>query len=465
MKSFLDNDFLLSNPTAVNLFHNYAKDLPIIDYHCHIQQHEIRENKQFANLTQVWLAGDHYKWRAMRSCGVAEHYITGNASDYDKFTAWAKTLPQLIGNPLYHWTHLELQRYFNIYDVLNEANADKIWIAANKILTSGKLNVHDIIKQSKVEAICTTDDPVDNLADHLALKDSFTATRVLPSFRPDRALNINAADYLVWLNKLREVSGVAIENYDNFLTALTQRIDFFDNVGCKVSDHALNYVPFAETNDKEVSAFFQRILSGHHVDLLEETKFRSHTLVFLASQYAKRDWAMQLHMNATRNNNSHMFVKLGADTGFDAVNDTPVAMPLSRLLDAMNQHGGLPKTILYSLNHNDNYILATLMGCFQGHEARGKIQLGSGWWFNDQRDGMEEQLKALANLGALGTFVGMLTDSRSFLSYTRHEYFRRILCNLIGTWVENGEYPADENELKKLVQNISYYNAKNYFSF
>ncbi len=465
MKSFLDNDFLLSNPTAVNLFHNYAKDLPIIDYHCHIQQHEICENKQFANLTQVWLAGDHYKWRAMRSCGVAEHYITGNASDYDKFTAWAKTLPQLIGNPLYHWTHLELQRYFNIYDVLNEANADKIWVAANKTLTSGKFNVHDIIKQSKVEVICTTDDPVDNLADHLALKDSFTDTKVLPSFRPDRALNINAADYLVWLNKLREVSGAAIENYDNFLTALTQRIDFFDSVGCKVSDHALNYVPFAETNDSEVSAIFQRILSGHHVELLEETKFRSHTLVFLAKQYAKRDWAMQLHMNATRNNNSHMFAKLGADTGFDAVNDTPVAMPLSRLLDAMNQHGGLPKTMLYSLNHNDNYILATLMGCFQGHEVRGKIQLGSGWWFNDQRDGMEEQLKALGNLGALGTFVGMLTDSRSFLSYTRHEYFRRILCNLIGTWVENGEYPADENELKKLVQNISYYNAKNYFSF
>jgi glucuronate isomerase len=465
MKGFLDNDFLLSNPTAVNLFHNYAKDLPIIDYHCHIQQHEIHENKQFANLTQVWLAGDHYKWRAMRSCGISEHYITGNASDYDKFIAWSKTLPQLIGNPLYHWTHLELQRYFNIYDVLNEANADKIWIAANKVLISGKLNVHDIIKQSKVEAICTTDDPADNLAEHLALKDSFTAARVLPSFRPDRALSINAADYLVWLNKLREVSGVAIENYDNFLTALTQRIDFFDNVGCKVSDHALNYVPFAETNDSEVSAIFQRILSGHHVDLQDETKFRSHTLVFLANQYAKRGWAMQLHMNATRNNNSHMFAKLGADTGFDAVNDTPLAIPLSRLLDAMNQHGGLPKTILYSLNHNDNYVLATLMGCFQGHEARGKIQLGSGWWFNDQRDGMEEQLKALGNLGALGTFIGMLTDSRSFLSYTRHEYFRRILCNLIGTWVENGEYPADENELKKLVQNISYYNAKNYFGF
>lgn len=464
MKSFLDNDFLLSNPTAINLFHNYAKDLPIIDYHCHIQQHEIRENKQFINLTQIWLAGDHYKWRAMRSCGVAEHYITGNASDYDKFIAWAKTFPQLIGNPLYHWTHLELQRYFNISDILNEANADKIWIAANKLLTSGKLNVHDIIRQSKVEAICTTDDPVDNLADHLALKDSFTNTKVLPSFRPDRALNINAADYLVWLNKLREISDVAIENYDNFLSALTQRIDFFDSVGCKVSDHGLNYVPFAETTDGEVSAIFQRILSGHHAEPLEETKFRTHTLVFLANQYAKRGWAMQLHMNATRNNNSHMFAKLGPDTGFDAVNDTPVAMPLSRLLDAMNQNG-LPKTILYSLNHNDNYILATLMGCFQGHEARGKIQLGSGWWFNDQRDGMEEQLKALGNLGALGTFVGMLTDSRSFLSYTRHEYFRRILCNLIGTWVENGEYPSDENELKKLVQNICYYNAKNYFSF
>lgn len=463
MKTFMNENFLLSNPTAVRLFHSYAKELPIIDYHCHIPQAEIRENKQFMNLTQLWLAGDHYKWRAMRSCGVAEHFITGNAADYDKFLAWAKVMPQLIGNPLYHWTHLELQRYFDIHDILNEANAGKIWMTANKLLSSGDLRVHAIMQRSKVETICTTDDPLDNLADHIALKGN-CATQVLPSFRPDRALAINSPEYLVWINRLRQVTGAEISNYAQLLVALALRIDFFDSVGCKVSDHGMNYVPFAETSSAEVEQIFQQVLSGHTPSDLDETKFRCHTLIWLAGQYASRGWAMQLHMNVTRNNNKLMLAKLGPDTGFDAVNDAPMAMPLSRLLDAMN-HVGLPKTILYSLNHTDNYVLGTLMGCFQSHEARGKVQLGSGWWFNDQRDGMEEQLKALANLGALGTFIGMLTDSRSFLSYTRHEYFRRILCNLIGSWVENGEYPADESELKQLIQNISYYNAKNYFAF
>jgi glucuronate isomerase len=464
MKSFMDENFLLSNPTAVKLFHSYAKDLPIIDYHCHIQQSEIRQNKHFTNLTQLWLVADHYKWRAMRSCGVAEHFITGNATDYDKFLAWAKIMPQLIGNPLYHWTHLELQRYFNIHDILNETNAGKIWLTANKLLAGGCLSVNAIIARSKVEVICTTDDPLDDLADHIALKEAGNKLQVLPSFRPDKALALNAHGYLAWINKLRVVTNLEIENYEQFLAALLVRIDFFDAVGCKVADHGMNYVPFAETNRDEVSAIFKQVLSGHSSSELDETKFRCHTLIWLAKEYAARAWAMQLHMNVTRNNNSQMLAKLGPDTGFDAVNDAPMAMPLSRLLDAMN-HAGLPKTILYSLNHTDNYVLGTLLGCFQTHEARGKIQLGSGWWFNDQRDGMEEQLKALANLGALGTFIGMLTDSRSFLSYTRHEYFRRILCNLIGSWVENGEYPADEVELKKLIQNISYYNAKNYFAF
>lgn len=464
MTAFMDENFLLSNPTAVRLFHNYAKNLPIIDYHCHIQQHEILEDKQFSNLTQMWLAGDHYKWRAMRSVGIEEKYITGESSDFDKFLAWATTLPQLIGNPLYHWTHLELQRYFGIYDILNPQTATKIWDESQRQIQSGELTVRKIIAKSNVEVICTTDDPIDDLLIHRQLATEL-ATKVLPSFRPDKALAINNPEYCAYLDKLAAASGIAINSLTSFLQALAARVEFFNTNGCKVSDHGLNYVPFATASVVEVEAIFAKALTSQTVTALEETQFRSHVLIFLGGQYQKYGWAMQYHMNSTRNNNSTMFAKLGADSGFDAINDTPVAEPLSRLLDVINSNSGLPKTILYSLNGSDNYLLATLMGCFQDSSARGKIQLGSGWWFNDQRDGMEEQLKAFANLGALATFVGMLTDSRSFLSYTRHEYFRRILCNLIGRWVENGEYPADEDTLAKLVADISYYNAKNYFNF
>ncbi len=462
-KPFLNQDFLLSNSTAINLYHTYAKDLPIIDYHCHIQQHEILENKQFANITQIWLAADHYKWRAMRSCGIDEKYITGDATDYEKFLAWAKAIPQLIGNPLYHWTHLELQRYFDIDLILNEKNADTIWNLANAKLLSGELNVNAIIKKSKVEVICTTDDPTDDLAIHLQLQGKL-ATKVLPSFRPDRGLDINNPNYLSWLDKLRQITGLTIKDYSEFKTALAARIKFFNDVGCKVSDHGMNYVPYAETSQEEVEQIFAKVLLGEKISFTEETKFRAWTLIFLGNEYARYSWAMQYHMNVTRNNNSIMLEKIGPDTGFDAINDTQLAESLPKLLDAINRNG-LPKTILYSLNPKDNYVLATVMGAFQTGEARGKLQLGSGWWFNDQRDGMEEQMRALANLGAFGTFIGMLTDSRSFLSYTRHEYFRRILCNLVGCWVENGEYPNDEAELGKLIQNICYYNAKNYFNF
>lgn len=465
MTSFMDEDFLLSNQTAIKLFHNYSKHLPIIDYHCHIQQHEILEDIQFANLTQMWLAGDHYKWRAMRSCGVDEKYITGESSDFDKFMAWARTMPQLIGNPLYHWTHLELQRYFGIYDILNEKNAEKIWNESIKQIESGELSVRKIIQKSNVETICTTDDPVDDLEVHKQLAKEFTATKVLPSFRPDKALAINADTFKEWFERLQKCTNTKITTYNEYTKALFARIEYFNQNGCKVSDHALNYVPFAETNHDEISSIFAKVLNGEIVSHAEETKFRSHTLILLAGEYVKYDWAMQYHMNSVRNNNSQMFTTLGPDTGFDAINDTPIAEPLAKLLDAINTNSGLPKTILYSLNHNDNYLLATLMGCFQDSKARGKVQLGSGWWFNDQRDGMEEQLKAFGNLGALGTFVGMLTDSRSFLSYTRHEYFRRILCNLVGKWVENGEYPDDEETLAKIIQDISYYNAKKYFNF
>lgn len=464
MTSFMNENFLLTNPTAIKLFHTYSKHLPIIDYHCHIQQHEILEDKQFANLTQMWLAGDHYKWRAMRSCGIDEKYITGESSDYEKFVAWAKTMPQLIGNPLYHWTHLELQRYFGIYDILNEKNAEKIWHKSLELIEQGELSVRKIIEKSNVEVICTTDDPIDDLLIHQQLAKEFTTAKVLPSFRPDKALAINADNFGEWFAKLEDCTH-RINNYDEYVAALFKRVDYFADNGCKVSDHALNYVPFAQTNQEEVSEIFGRVLKGEKVDFGDETKFRAYTLILLAGQYTKYDWAMQYHMNSVRNNNSKMFDQLGPDTGFDAINDTPVAEPLAKLLDAINLRSGLPKTILYSLNHNDNYLLATLMGCFQDSKARGKIQLGSGWWFNDQRDGMEEQLKAFGNLGALATFVGMLTDSRSFLSYTRHEYFRRILCNLIGKWVENGEYPADDETLAQIVAGISYHNAKNYFQF
>lgn len=464
MISFMDENFLLSNPTAIRLFHNYAKSLPIIDYHCHIQPHEILEDKQFINLTQMWLAGDHYKWRAMRSVGIEEKYITGDATDFEKFTAWAKTMPQLIGNPLYHWTHLELQRYFGIYDILNEKNAQKIWDTSISQIDSGDLTVRNIIQKSNVEVICTTDDPADDLLIHQQLIGKLS-TKILPSFRPDKALNINSIDYLIWLSKLSHASNIAINSYSDFLIALESRIKFFNDLGCKVSDHALNYVPFEPTTQEEVDNIFARVLSGGEISLSEEIKFRTYTLVYLAKQYNKYGWVMQYHMNSIRDNNSQMFKLLGADTGFDAINTQSIAEPLSKLLDTINKGSGLPKTILYSLNGSDNYVLATLMGCFQNSDARGKIQLGSGWWFNDQRDGMEEQLKALANLGSLATFVGMLTDSRSFLSYTRHEYFRRILCNLIGQWVENGEYPNDEDVLAKLVTDISYYNAKKYFNF
>ncbi len=464
MRAFMDENFLLETPTAVNLYHKYAKNLPVIDYHCHINQNEILSNRQFSNLTQVWLEGDHYKWRAMRSVGIEERFITGDASDYQKFQAWARTVPQLIGNPLYHWTHLELRRYFAIDDILNEDNAKKIWLKANDILQNGKLNVRDIIAKSNVELICTTDDPTDDLLVHRELKTSYPSVAVLPAFRPDRALSITNAGYLDWLKKLELASDIKITDYQAFQTALESRIKYFNANGCTVSDHGLNYLPYAPASFEEVTQIFANVLSHQSITANEEIKFRSHTLIYLGKMYHKYDWTMQYHMNVTRNNNSKMLRKIGPDSGFDAINDSDIAYPLSRLLDEINETG-LPRTILYSLNPKDNHVLGTIMGAFQDSSVRGKIQLGSAWWFNDQRDGMVEQMKTLANLGAFASFIGMLTDSRSFLSYTRHEYFRRILCNLIATWVENGEYPNDESALAKIVQDICYYNAKRYFKF
>ncbi|MDQ8735851.1 glucuronate isomerase [Paenibacillus sp. LHD-38] len=468
MKPFMDDNFLLSNETAVRLYHDFAKDMPIIDYHCHLSPQQILENTSFENLTAAWLYGDHYKWRALRANGVEERYVTGGegVTDYDRFEAWAKTVPQTIGNPLYQWSHLELRRYFGVNELINEKNAPAIWEKVNAKLATGQFKARDLIKMSNVEVICTTDDPVDTLEYHIAIKEleDFNV-QVLPSFRPDKALEINRATFLDWVGKLGEAASARIDSYDALLDALAARVKFFDEVGCKVSDHALDYVAYAETTKAAAAAVFAKALNGETVSLEEEKQYKTFTLLFLGRLYAERGWAMQFHINAARNNSSRMLGKLGPDTGFDSINDSAVAYPLAKLLDALDADDALPKTIVYSLNAKDNDVLGSIIGSFQGGGVPGKIQLGSAWWFNDTKNGMLDQMNALANLGLLSRFVGMLTDSRSFLSYTRHEYFRRILCNLLGEWVENGEAPHDMELLGDLVQNISYRNAKAYFGF
>lgn len=468
MKPFMDDDFLLSNETAVRLYHDFAKDMPIIDYHCHLSPQQIFENTSFSNLTEAWLYGDHYKWRALRANGVEERYVTGGegVTDYDRFEAWAKTVPQTIGNPLYQWSHLELRRYFGVHELINEKNAESIWEKVNAKLATGQYRARDLIKMSNVEVICTTDDPVDSLEYHIAIKDleDFNV-QVLPSFRPDKALEINRATFVEWIGKLGAAAGGTIDSYDALLDVLAARVKFFDEVGCKVSDHALDYVAYAETTKGAAGAIFAKALNGETVSLEEEKQYKTYTLLFLGRLYAERGWAMQFHINAARNNSSRMFGKLGPDTGFDSINDSAVAYPLAKLLDALDSDDALPKTIVYSLNAKDNDVLGSIIGSFQGGGIPGKIQLGSAWWFNDTKNGMLDQMNALANLGLLSRFVGMLTDSRSFLSYTRHEYFRRLLCNLLGEWVEAGEAPEDMELLGDLVQNISYRNAKAYFGF
>ncbi|SKA74258.1 glucuronate isomerase [Clostridium sp. USBA 49] len=464
MKKFMDENFLLSNDVAVKLYHNFAKKMPIIDYHCHLSPKEIYENKKIKNITEAWLYGDHYKWRIMRAYGVDEKYITGNAKDYEKFLIWAKVISMAIGNPLYHWTHLELQRYFGIYETLNEKTAPCIWEKVNTLLKSEDYSVRSLIKRSNVEVICTTDDPVDSLEYHIKLKeDKSFNVKVLPTFRPDKALNINNCDFREWIKLLEKVCSKKINNYIEFLESLEARARFFNAVGCKISDHGLESIPYMEASKEEVCSIFSKAINGEIVTKEEEEKYKTYTLKFLGSLYSKLGWAMQLHMNVTRNNNIKMYISIGSDTGYDAINDDNVAIKLTKLLNSLEMNNSLPKTILYTLNPKDNYVLATAMGCFQGNGVKGKIQFGAAWWFLDNKDGMIEQMKTLANVGLLNCFVGMLTDSRSFLSYTRHEYFRRILCNLIGTLVENGEYPNDMELLEKIVKDISYYNAKQYF--
>ncbi|MCQ9282255.1 glucuronate isomerase [Priestia sp. TRN 1309] len=466
MKKFMDDHFLLTNETAAHLYNTYAKDMPIIDYHCHLNPQEVYENKQFKTLTNVWLDGDHYKWRLMRANGIEEEKITGSASDYEKFLAWAKTVPMTIGNPLYHWTHLELKRFFDIDEILNEQTAPFIWEKANEKLRSGKFGARDLITRSNVKVICTTDDPTDSLEYHMKLRDvQGFETQVLPSFRPDKGLEINQEGFKSWIAKLQDCSNRSIHTYDDLLKALESRARFFHSMGGRLSDHALNKMVYTKTSKEEVSEIFLKALKGEGVSTEEESKYKSYTLIFLGKLYNELGWAMQFHLHALRNNNTKMFRQLGPDTGYDSMYDGQVAEPLVQLLDQMDVQNSLPKTILYSLNPKDNYVLASIIGSFQGDGIPGKLQLGTAWWFNDQREGMLEQMKALSNVGLFSRFIGMLTDSRSFLSYTRHEYFRRLVCSLIGTWVEEGEVPNDQQLLEQIVKGICYENAKDYFSF
>ncbi|MCU9615193.1 glucuronate isomerase [Caldibacillus lycopersici] len=464
MKTFITDDFLLYNKTARELYHDVAKGLPIIDYHNHLIPKEILENKSYSNLAEIWLAGDHYKWRAMRANGIEEEYITGGKSDYEKFIAWAKTIPNTFGNPLYHWTHLELLRYFEIDELLDEASADKIWKEANQKLATPELKVRSILEKFKVEFVGTTDDPTDDLASHIKLKKEGFSVNVSPSFRPDKGLSIEKEDFLPWVEKLGEITNQSIGSYPAFLDALASRVNYFDELGCRSSDHGISVMFFENATKEEVSVIFQKRLNGEILSPKEVEQFKTYTLLTLGELYAEKGWAMQFHLGATRNNNTRMYQLLGPDAGYDSIGDVLIADKLSKFLDTLESENKLPKTILYSVNSRDYHVLAAMAGNFQSAEIPGKVQFGTAWWFNDTIDGMEDQMKILANIGLISNFVGMLTDSRSFLSFPRHEYFRRILCNLLGTWVEEGKVPNDKALLGKYIRRICYENAKNYFS-
>ncbi len=449
----INDRFMLRTKCAEKLY-GMVKELPIIDYHCHLSPKMIAEDYRFKNITELFLGGDHYKWRQMRTNGVDERYITGDGGDYEKFLEFAKTLPLLIGNPIYHWTHLELKRYFGIDEPLSERNAKEVWDKCNAMLATDDFSARALIRRSGVEVICTTDDPADSLEYHDQLKDF--KTKVLPTFRPDKAVEIGKDTFPSYIKE------IGVGSYTELVGWLRERIAFFDAHGCRLSDHGLEYVPFA-AGDPE--AVFNKRLAGEELTALETDAFKTALLKVCAEEYTRLGWAMQLHIGALRNNNRRMFEALGADTGFDSINDLAIAEKLSAFMNSLEYDGVLPKTILYTLNPKDNYVLGTMIGNFQKAPTAGRIQFGSGWWFNDQRDGMVSQMKSLANLGMLSRFVGMLTDSRSFVSYTRHEYFRRIMCNLIGEWVEMGEYPEDYEALERIVTGIAYRNAKEYFGF
>ena len=451
--SFINDSFMLKTETARKLY-DAVKDLPIVDYHCHLSPKMIAENYKFRNAFDLFLGGDHYKWRQMRTNGVDEEYITGGADEYEKFKAFARTIPYLIGNPLYHWTHLELKRYFDIDETLNEESCERIWNRVNECLAKDEYSAQNLIKRSNVAIICTTDDPIDTLEYHEQLVNF--ETKILPTFRPDKAVEIGKETFVPYIEQ------TGVKTYSELVAWMRARIQFFHDHGCRLSDHALEYVPFG-IGDAE--AAFNKRMAGEELTNEEIDAFKTAMLTVCAEEYTRLGWAMQLHIGALRNNNRRMYEKLGADVGFDSINDLCIAENLSKFMDSLEYRDVLPKTILYTLNPKDNYVLGTMLGNFQKAPVAGKIQFGSGWWFNDQRDGMEAQMQALANLGTLSRFVGMLTDSRSFVSYPRHEYFRRILCNLIGKWVEEGEYPADMDKLTEIVSGICYYNSIRYFNF
>lgn len=465
MAAFITDDFLLDTEFARRLYHDYAAGQPIIDYHCHLPPQLIAEDHRFSNLYEIWLKGDHYKWRAMRTNGVAERLCTGDAPDYDKFLAWAATVPHTLGNPLFHWTHLELKRPFGIdHSLLSPDSAPRIWAECNDLLARPEFSTRGILRQMQVRMVGTTDDPLDDLRHHAAIAaDPGFDIQVLPSWRPDRAFNILAEGFTDFLSRLEQLTDLEIRRFEDLTLALGKRLDHFAAHGCCIADHALDTLAFAEASPAALDTMLQARRQGRPLSPLQADQFKTAVLLFLAGEYRRRGWVQQYHIGALRNTNRRRLAELGPDTGFDSINDGLVAAPLARLLDAQEASNSLPKTILYCLNPRDNEVLATMIGNFQGDGIPGKLQFGSGWWFNDQKDGMERQLTQLSQLGLLSRFVGMLTDSRSFLSYTRHEYFRRILCRMIGRWVADGEAPADLPWLGRMVQDICFDNARGYF--
>lgn len=463
MEKFMNDSFLLSNATAKKLYMDYACDMPIIDYHCHISPEEIANDIHFENITQVWLGGDHYKWRQLRSNGVAEYYITGNAPDREKFQKWAETLPLLIGNPLYHWSHMELKKYFGYDGILNKDTAEEVWNLCNEKLKN--MSVKDMILQSNVDVICTTDDPTDCLMWHKEIADSDFSVKVLPAWRPDKILNICHDGFITYIQELSQIADTQIENFSDLKKVILSRMDFFDKLGCKVSDHSLSYIMYESYQPEEIEEIFTSAIAGHTISEKQTKKYQTACLEFMAQEYKKRHWVMQLHFGVMRNNNTKQLKLLGPDTGFDTISNHIPISELSAFLNCLAEKEALPKTILYSLNPTDNAAIDSLMGCFQDGTPLGRIQHGAAWWFNDCKQGITEHLTSLANLGVLGNFIGMLTDSRSFLSYTRHDYFRRILCNFMGELVEHGEYPNDYDTLGSMIKNICYENTKHYFNF
>lgn len=462
---FINDNFLLENKYAEELYHNYSKNLPIIDYHNHLPPQQIAADKTFENITNVWINGDHYKWRAMRTLGIDEKFVTGNGSDKDKFLNWAKTVPYTMRNPLYHWTHLELARYFDINELLNEKSAEKIWEQTQEKLTSGNYSCRQLLQKANAELVCTTEDPIDNLQYHQQLAKSDFNVKVSTAFRPDKAVLINVDGYNSYLDSLANAAGVSINSYGDLLSALRKRIEFFNANGCKLCDHGLDQIYFENYTESEVKSIFAKKREGKAISNDDALKFQSAILVFLCETYHEFGWVQQFHLGALRNNNARMHRILGPDTGWDSIGDYPQAQKLSAFLNALDSKDKLTKTIIYNLNPADNEVMATMIGNFNDGSVKGKVQFGSGWWFLDQKDGMIKQLNALSNMGLISCFVGMLTDSRSFLSFPRHEYFRRVLCNLLGDEIKRGELPNDMEWIGKMVSDISYFNAKEYFKF